>query len=298
MRVIILSSVFVIACSGSTPSPTRSGPPAAPIATPARDDVQVATVAGRPVWASCVTEQAARGATRDEALQQCIDFELLAQAAETRGFGTDPDVVLATRTALVSELVAHEYEDKMTKPADFGAFWTRSLELNRGRFDHPEARISVYIRIEVPKGASADIDQAAKQKIDQLYAALANERGLMKPHLEEITKRTLGPSVDAKIVAAPADIHDGAVVKPYSDALFAIPEIGRVSPPVRTPWGWDIILWDNVIPAVHATPDEVIEAAMPDIKRGYFPHWVQTIAKNLGVHIEVVDKNLQLLERM
>ena len=78
--------VFAVACSGSKapPPPTPSGPAASLTATAAHDDVQVATVNGRPVRGSCVTEQAARGATRDDALKQCIDFELMAQVAEAR----------------------------------------------------------------------------------------------------------------------------------------------------------------------------------------------------------------------
>lgn len=295
----LLVLVFAIACSGSpAPPPTPSGPPASLTATAARDDVQVATVAGRPVWGSCVTAQAARGATRDEALAQCIDFELMAQAAEARGLAMDPDVVLATRTALVSQLVAREYEDKLTKPSDFGAFWTRSLERNRGRFDHPEARGSVYVRVDVAKNSPPAVEQAAKQRIDKIYAALAHERGLMKPHLEEIAKATDGANADLKIAAAPPDIRHGRFDETYSAALFAVPEIGRVSPPVRTPWGWDVILWDSVVPEVHATQDEIVAAAMPEIKRSYFSHWVNQIAKSLGVRIEVVEKNLPLLENL
>lgn len=288
---------FLIACSGSpAPSPTPSGPPASLIATAARDDVQVATVAGRPVWGSCVSAQAARGATRDDALAQCIDFELMAQAAEARGLAMDPDVVLATRTALVSQLVAREYEDKLTKPSDFGAFWTRSLERNRGRFDHPEARGSVYVRVNVPSNAPPDVEQAAKQRIEKIYAALANERGLMKPHIEEIARATDPASGDLKIAATPAALRHGQLVEPYAAALFSIPEIGRVSPPARTRWGWDVILWDSVVPEVHATEDEIVAAAMPEIKRGYFSHWVNQIAKSLGVRIEIVEKNVPLLE--
>jgi hypothetical protein len=220
----------------------------------------------------------------------------MAQAAEARGLAIDSDVVLATRTALVSQLVAQEYEDKLTKPADFGAFWTRSIERNRSRFDHPEARGSTYIRIEVGKKAPPAADQAAKQRIDKIYAALANERGLMKPHLEDIAKAIDGASTDLKIVTAPAAIRHGQFDPTYSEAMFAIPEIGRVSPPVRTPWGWDIILWETVVPAVHATQDEIVAMALPDIKRSYFPHWVNQLAKSLGVRIQVVEKNLPLLE--
>ena len=55
---------------------------------------------------------------------------------------------------------------------------------------------------------------------------------------------------------------------------------------------------DAVIPAVHATPEEVVALAMPEIKRSYFPHWVNLIGKSLGVKIEVLDKNLPLLENL
>lgn len=289
--------VFVIACGGKpAPPPTPTGPPASLAATPARSDVQVATVNGRPVWGSCVTAQAARGASRDEALHQCVDFELMAQAAEARGLATDPEVVLQTRTALVSQLVALAYEDKYTRPEDFGAFWDRSLARNRFRFDHPEARGSVYVRVPVPKQAPPEAVQAAKQQIDAVYAALRDERGLMKPHIEAIAKRATTAKLD--IAQVPPDILDGRLDRSYAVPLFQIPEIGRVSPPVRTPWGWDIILWDSVVPEIHATPDEIVAAALPEIKRAYFPQWVNAIAKNLGVHIQIVDKNLPLLEQL
>lgn len=290
--------VLLIACGGSKapPPPTPSGPPASLVATGTAGDVQVATVNGRPVWGSCVAAQAARGASREEALEQCIDFELLAQAAEMRDLATDPDVVRETRTALVSQLVARDYEDKLTRPEDFGSYWTRSLERNRHRFDHPEVRGSAYVRIDVAKEAPPEVEAEAKRVIDQIYAALENERGLTKPHLEDIAKRVAGDHPDLKIAKVAPDIRDGRLHDSYAGPLFAIPEVGRVSPPVRTPWGWDIILWDSVIPPRHATPEEIAAEALPEIKRAYFAHWVNQIAKNLGVKIEVFESNLPLLE--
>lgn len=298
-RLLVFALGLVTACGGgtSTSVPTPSGPPASFTATAAKDDVQVATVNDRPVWGSCVTAQAARGATRQEALAQCIDFELMAQAAEIRDLALDPEVVLATRTALVSQLVALEYEDKYRRPDDFGAFWTRSIERNKGRFDHPEARGSVYVRVDVAKDAPPDVDASAKRTIEVVYAALANERGLMKPHLEEIAKRAAN-TTPIKIAAVNPELHHGRLDATYADALFAIPEIGRVSAPVRTPWGWDVILWDAVVPEVHATPAELVEQALPEVKRSFFTQWVNQIAKNLGARIEVVEKNLPLLENL
>jgi hypothetical protein len=90
-----LLCLVIVACGSPNPPPTPVGPPAAIEAQRASpDDVIVAQVNGRPVWGSCVAIQAKRtGATRDAALRQCVDFELLAQSAEKRGFATNPDVV-------------------------------------------------------------------------------------------------------------------------------------------------------------------------------------------------------------
>jgi hypothetical protein len=296
-RFVVL---LVAACSGSPapPAPRPAGPAASLVAKPARDDIQVATVEGRPVWGSCVTAQSTRGATRDEALAQCIDFELMAIEAEKRGLAIDNEVAIETRTALVSQLVAHEYEDKFTRPEDFGSFWTKSLERNRSRFDHPEARGSVYVRIDVAKQPKPGDDERAKQLIDEVYAALKAERGLMQPHLEEIAKRVVGTRAAVKIASVGPDVRNGRLHDSYAGAMFSIPELGRVSPPVRTPWGWDIILWDSVVPEVHATQDELIARALPEIKRAFFPFWVNRIAASLGVRAELVDKNLPLLEEL
>jgi hypothetical protein len=296
MRWLIL---LAVACSGSKspPPPTTSGPPASLTETPTQGDVQVATVNDRPVWGSCVSAQAARGASREDALKQCIDFELMAQAAEIRDLALDQEVVLATRTSLVSQLVARAYEDKYNAPMDFGPFWTRSLERNRGRFDHPEARGSVYVRAAVAKNASPEIDAEAKRTIDEIHAALVNERGLMQPHLDAIAKRVAGAR-PIEIAAVPADLREGRLDVTYTEALFSVPEIGRVAAPVRTPWGWDIVLWSSVVPAVHATPAEIVEQALPEIKRAFFPHWVNQVAKSLGARIEVIEKNLQQLDNL
>ena len=302
MRWLVVLVVSLGACSGShAPPPAPSGPPA-PMTASAAGDVQIATVtvAGvdRPVWASCASAQAARGASKADAVNQCIDFELMAIEAEQRGYAIDHDVVLATKTALVSELVAHEYEDKFQRPEDFGTFWTKSLERNRGRFDHGEARGSVYARIDLAKTATPADDEAAKKLIDELYAALANERGLMRPHLEAIAKRVIGTRGKLSVAAVPADLRHGRLHETYVAALFAIPQVGRVAPPVRTPWGWDIILWDSVVPEVHATPAELLEQALPEIKRSFFPYWVARIGQSLGVKAQLEDKNLPLMENL
>lgn len=297
MRPLAFLIAFA-ACGGSsapTPAPT-SGPPASLVATGAAEgDVQVATVNGRPVWGSCVTAQATGGKSREDALRECVDFELMAQAAEARGLATDHEVVQATHTALVSQLVAYDYEAKYGKPSDFGTVYDQLVAKNRARADHDEYRASAYARIDVPKGATPAEDEAAHALIAEVAAATANERGLMPQHLKEIAEKVVGDRAKVNVAAVGPYLPRG-LDPPYSQALFALPEIGRTAGPVRTAWGWDVILWSDVVPAAHPTPDELAEKMLPDVKRSYFTYWVNTIASRLGVKITIIDENLPALE--
>ena len=290
--------LLLAACGGSTtPPPTPSGPPAALQPTPAPDDVQVATVNGKPVWGSCVTAQASGAVSKQDALKQCIDFELLAQAAEARGLAVDDDVKLETRAALVNELVAKDFEDKYQKPSDFGGQWDALYQRTKHRFDHVEYRGSAYVRVNVDKKATPAQDATAKALAEEIAGKLASERGLMPQHLVDIAQQVAGTR--AKLA------HE--VVKPYStqgldpsytNALFSIPEVGRTSSAVRTPWGWDVILFNDVVPEEHDSADEIARQLLPEVKRTFFATWTNQIAQRIGAKITIEQKNLSLLENL
>jgi hypothetical protein len=291
-----LWSGYLAACSGSktqAPSAVRSGPPAQLIATAASAaDVQVATVNGRPVFASCVTTQAARGASKQEALDQCIGFELLAQKAES--YATDPEVVLETHTALVNQLIARDYEDKLTKPSDFGAFWNQALARNKNAIEHGEARASAYVRISVPKDAPPEEDAKARALVEEIAKATVNERGLTPIHLKDIGERIVAGRAKLDFAVVASYLDNGGLNPTYAQPLFAIREVGRTSGAVRTYWGWDVILLSDVVPAEKLSPDEIVVKVLPDVKRSYFSFWVSQIAAKSSV--TVFDKNLPLLE--
>jgi len=84
----------------------------------------------------------------------------------------------------------------------------------------------------------------------------------------------------------------------YADALFAIPAIGRTSPPVRTPWGWDVILYSDVVPEEHQPESKIVSEVLPEVKRVFFPQWTNQVAQRLGVKIQVIEDNLPLLEKL
>jgi hypothetical protein len=284
---LVVVALALGACSGASAPAMPKGAPASLEATSAgAGDAIVARVDGHPVWGSCVAAQAARmHVDARTALAQCIDFELLARAADRRGLATDHEVVEATRDALVNRLVELGYEDTFTKPSDFGPFWDDVLIKHRAQYHykHVEYRASTYVRVPVAQKPPAE-DLAARAVAERIAAAVANERGLFSPDFVELAERAAGDTkLDHSDVIA---YQRGALEPPYGDALWAIPEIGRTSPVVRTNEGYDVVLWTDVVPATDPSPDELAAQALPEVQRDYFSQWVGKLARAMGVHVE------------
>lgn len=289
-----------VACGQHHAPPAPVGAPASIVATGASpDDAIVAEVNGRPVWGSCVATQAARNQlARDAALAQCIDFELLAQAAEQRGFATHREVVASTKGAMVNQLVSSVYESGYTRPEQFGGAWNDILAKTRLplRWQHGEYRSSSYVRVELKKDATKEQDDQARAVAEKIAAAVAGERGLLGAHLVDIATPIAG-SVPLFHQDVPLYKRTG-LDPPYGEALYAIPEIGRASPAVRTAEGWDVIIWTGVEPETSPSPDELIEKMLPDVKRLYFNMWVGSVAQSLGIRPELVQENIAKLEEL
>ena len=299
------------ACGGASApaAPTPTSGPAGGLDAPraGSDDVIVATVDGHPVWASCLQAQAARApTTRDQALRDCVDVEVLARAADRRGLATDRDVVLATRTALVSRLVETAFEDRVRTVADLPAAMLaeRAFGEERWRMPRPEVRSSGYVRVVVAatEPAGGPIDTAAHALADQIAAAAAPQTGWFETDLVDLEDRTRGRRRrKLKLELAHADVaamSPPELEKNYADALYAIPAIGQTSPAVRTKWGWDVIVWTDVLPPLETSRDQLLAQMFPDLRRAYFAQWVSELARGLGVHLERQDKNLGVLDQL
>ncbi|MEO8552469.1 MAG: peptidylprolyl isomerase [Kofleriaceae bacterium] len=291
MRALVW--IVIAGCSSSQPVEPLVGPPA-PMAAPraSADDVVVATVNGQPVWGSCVAIQAKRGATRQAALAQCVDFELLAQRAIA--YAGTSEVRTATHTAMVNELVTTAYEQGFTQPAQFGPFWDRAYKQGIFHIRHENYRASSYVRITVPDHAPAEVEAAAKRQAEQIAAALAHETGIMNQNLVALAQAA---APDAKLDHEDVPAYRAGALDPgYAKALFGLKELGRATSAVRTKWGWDVIAWTDDVPETSPSEAEVTAALLPDAKRAYFGHWVDDLAKQLGVHVALDRDNIAKLE--
>ena len=140
------------------------------------------------------------------------------------------------------ERVTLEYVelDSSTLPAapepDEAALRQR-YEQEKARFVEPEQRLVSHILVPVEEGADEAAQQAAETKARELAQA-ARAPGA---DFAELARANPG---DPGSAANGGDLgwvrQDGAMAKPFEDAVFAA-EAGSVSDPVRSQFGWHVI---------------------------------------------------------
>jgi len=304
MRAALLL-LALAACGGETTPPARSdGPTSAvsPTSAEARpagpDDVIVASIDGHPVYGSCVAAQAAgHGLDARAALDQCLAFELLAQEAERRGLRADLDVGEAWRRELVRAVIIADL-GTLTSFEQLPPAFLASVKYDEQKtfFHRPEIRVAFYVRAEFPKKTKvpegSPLDLAAKELADAIFAELGDAEGVLSTELVEVAER-LAKQRGAPPPDRPKDPYEvppegsgvKTAIKEFRDAIYALPAIGRIHAPVRTKWGWDVILWNDTLPAADFT-QQIFQA---DLRR-YFVPWSDGIARGLGLTRSVDDE--------
>jgi hypothetical protein len=293
---IPMALLLLAACGSGEPPRAHGGPPAAMTATPrSEDSILVATVEGRAVFGHCIAQQMARGAaTREVAREECIAFELLAQEAERRGLATDPEVVDETRRMLVERIVEVEFESKYRSPEDMRAEIDRMLT---GMPDViPEIRTAAHALIKVDKDATPAVVEQRRKVAEQIHAALANETGLTVEHLRPVAERIAaqaGLTKEELLVTTEQPYIDGQMKwqASFVNALYAIPEVGRISPVTRTTFGWHVLLLAEQRPG--PTRAEVEKTAFTRKRLQKFAQWVDGLVQQHGIKIEKFEKALE-----
>ena len=247
-------------------------------------DSVVAQVNGTPIFAQCVAQQSqSAGVSVPKALQQCIEFELLAIEADRRGFATHPEVLDVRKRESVRALIHQEFVAQFSTPDDVPMHYVRkSYEKTKEQFNHPEIRFTVHVRAVVDKKVPREnaIDLAAKDLAQNIYNALKDRSFATKEEFYHAALLAAGQQPIEK--GRPFNFpRHGKAVEPFAKAAFLIPRIGQVSPPVRTPWGWDVILLIHILPPRETTFEQAAAEIRPAIFAITRRHSFQQWAKNL-----------------
>jgi hypothetical protein len=266
--------------------------PAASLETRALvDDPIVAEVNGAPVHASCVAAQlrpapaGEAAATPQEGLQRCIDFELLAQAAAARGLTAEPEVAEAQKREAVRRFTEAEFAGKVVSWEDLpDDIKVAPLKRARALSNRPELREADYVwgpSVGFPPGSPED--RWAKGLADEVYAALKDRTGLTPAEFHQ----TAFDLARGRLLlhGNPKTLTADAPAQGFAKAMFALPEIGRIGPPVRIDdsrrekgdeqGGWYVLLLTRRREHVEQS-DEALEAQLiPELRRRFFPRWAQ-----------------------
>ncbi len=251
--------------------------------TPVTTDCVVPLMTAQsPQQESAVTKPAAStknevpGLTSQQALDRCIDFALLAENAMQKGLDTHPDVLRTAKTEMVRQLIDQYFAKPTSDPnnidkAIYQEVYDQIQKRSHGAyFRHPEYRQTFYVRVPVasPKedtktknnsktkpveAASLPVinskaDFLARKLAWKIYNAAKDSQPTTKEDLGALAKQIAGEKpVEAEFIERPRSIT--GLVSSYANTAFALQKTGQISKPVKTPWGWDIILLTQIIPA-------------------------------------------------
>lgn len=219
------------------------------------------------------------------ALSTLTNFEALAAEAEARGMGASATVVSETRRAAVRAFVRREVAEAVNAGDVPAAMVDAAYKAAEAEFMHGEKRRAAHVLCRVD-AQPEDIGTLTEGQADALMAEVAadarvalrdlvdSESSLSKAPLSEARLRAWVARYASKRFAighglvestsetdggAACVLHaevlsateaDGGFVRPFLDALFALPASpGALSPPVRTSFGVHVILLAEVIEA-------------------------------------------------
>ncbi|MBL4763107.1 MAG: SurA N-terminal domain-containing protein, partial [Gammaproteobacteria bacterium] len=115
-----------------------------------------------------------------------------------------------------------------------------TYEERRDQYGAPEEREARHLLVKLSAAASDEEQAAAKQKIDGFYnKAVAGE------DFSALAKQSSEDMGSAKKGGALGVVSRGIMVKPFEDVLFAL-ALDEVSRPVKTQFGWHIIVLDKI----------------------------------------------------
>jgi PPIC-type PPIASE domain len=263
----------LVACQGDPPPPptplSSAEPPwqGALAPTPRPGDAVVATVDGTPIYASDVAAQmAAESQDARAAVDSLIDRELLAAEARRRGHLESPEVIEARRRERVRRYIEDVFGRSFDGPEDIplaaiDRAWKHPYV--RTYYDHELSHVVRYIRLPLPETPTpAQIAELGKTAADlqrRLAAAHPPDGGEFVRLAGELYGKPL-PN-HRQTVAKNSGLHAAFVA-----AAFSVSKVGEIAEPKQTPWGWDILYLEQIIPERHASFAE----AEPEIRKNRF----------------------------
>jgi hypothetical protein len=221
------------------------------------DDV-VSTVDGARIAAAEVRALARAGSLSPAAALARLEAErLLAEEAARRGYDARAETRRVGRQALVQTLLSRDIEAQTVDEDEIRA----AYETEHTRFETPEKRTATHLLAFLPKGASAEQDRAAREFCEMAIRELSHapDRQATLTQLKAAKSALFA----VKVEDLPAVANDKSFVPDFQRALFSVRAPGVVEVPVKTEYGWHVIIVTAIQPATHLA----LESARAQLRR-------------------------------
>lgn len=127
--------------------------------------------------------------------------------------------------------------------------------VDAGQYQTEETRDASHILISVPKDAKEAVVEEKRKQAEAILERLKKGEDFAK-----VAKSESEDTVSAAQGGSLGDVHRGAMVKPFEDALFALKK-GELSDIVKTGFGFHIIKVNDITPA-KVKPYEEVRASI------------------------------------
>lgn len=195
----------------------------------------------------------------DDILNNLLINAQLAAAAKEAGFENDPVVrnrlELAVREELARAWIEHVIDN--SDPADYTAMARERYALNRERYTTPETIDVAHILVNFEDRSEAEALELAESLREQVVAEPERFGDLARSFSDDSGSRSRG--------GVYRGVKKGDMVAPFEDAAFSL-EIGQISAPVQTRYGYHVIRLDAVNPP-EQMPFESVQAALEEQMR-------------------------------
>lgn len=283
--------LVAVSCAGTSdsPSPARENDTfmgsLSPI--PKEGGEIVCEVNAAKIYAVDVERQAsARGISTRDALSELIDFELLAQEAERRGYAQAAEVREINKTERTRRLIETVFQPSFDGPedipfADVERTWKR-IEV-RSKWDHEEYHNVSFVRVNAAEKTPADQESRARSVATEIAE---KTRAATPSTKEEFRRLALAIGTAHGVELAYDDFsttRHGRSVEEFAAAAFSLRQHGDISVPTRTKWGWDVLYLDSILPAVHLSlpqvAGEIRQKLFESARRLAFLAWADRLAQ-------------------
>lgn len=289
-RMLLVCCVaYLVGCCAPEPKTTKAD--TVDIAVTIAHDT-VALVNGRPIRASEVQAFINDAASEtplgpQAALEALIRNELLVAEAERHGVGQQAEVAEERKVALARVLLERRIGSGINQDTIDRHKLRQYYKANQRRFVHGVQRVVHHILVQSSKTGASGSDLPDRDIATEVRVALG-ERATpeqMKTVEQELSQKYPGRLRREEL--PPCEANDAIFVKPFVDAVFALPGEGAVSQPFETEFGWHVALFVEEIPASNRRFEEVekelAQEVLPEEKKLQYQALVERLDKETGV---------------